>query len=187
MKFKKAVLIRRLLVDLILSEPQDMIINKQDAKELGAGPWNALISLAYSKEKVAPKDEMAKFIEILKTVKQEKWSKYLMIEQILPMVESMKPEMWGHVKKSFEHVMTFDPANYLTKVKVPVLAIFGEADTSVPVKKSVKIYKQCLKEANNKKLTVKVFSKASHGINVEGKPAEGFYSTMTEWLKDLKF
>jgi hypothetical protein len=183
---EQAVLIRRLLVDLVLSEPQYVKKNKKDAKNLGSGPWNELINLAYSKDALDPKNEMKIFIEVLREIKDENWSKYLMIEYILSMLENIEPDAWESIKKSFELTMKFDPANYLTKIHVPVLAIFGDADTSVPVKESIKIYKQALKKAKNKDVTIKVFPNTDHGINVEGKPAPGFYSTMIDWLINLK-
>jgi len=182
---RKAVLIRRLLVDLIVSEPQYMKINKKEANKFGPGPWDVLINLAYSKDSVDSKNEIETIVNILQEIKEEQWSKYLMIEYILSMMENMNPEMWIYVKKSFEYTMKFDPADYLKKIKVPVLAIFGEKDTSIPVNKSIKLYKKYLKDAKNDDITIKIFPNANHGINVKGKPAPGFYKTMIAWLRNL--
>ena len=52
------------------------------------------------------------------------------------MFKSLSPEQWEVVKLQFRSLMIVDPTDYLTKVHSPVLAIFGQNDTSVPVAKS---------------------------------------------------
>jgi dipeptidyl aminopeptidase/acylaminoacyl peptidase len=81
--------------------------------------------------------------------------------------------------------MDMKPAHYLAKVHCPVLAIFGENDTSTPVEKSIAIYKQYLREAANEAFTIKVFPDASHTIRVDGAFAPGYFDLMLNWLGNL--
>ena len=101
------------------------------------------------------------------------------------MFSSFPPQAWGTVKTRMRVVMEINPADFLKKVRCPVLAIFGENDTSIPVDKSVFIYEQCLGEAGNETLTIKVFPNASHTIRVGGKFASGYFDLVLDWLGNL--
>lgn len=180
----KAVLMRRLLVDIVLPEPMFKEANMDDARLIGSGPWDNVIEWLYH-EKLEPESQFAKSIETLIAIKDESWARFLFAEQILQMFEGLSPETWGNVKASLGAVMTVDPANFLTKVKVPVLAIFGEADAYLPVAKSVDLYRRYLGEAGNEEVTIRIFSDADHAILVDGDPASGYYDTIVEWLSRL--
>jgi dipeptidyl aminopeptidase/acylaminoacyl peptidase len=88
-------------------------------------------------------------------------------------------------KAQMRAVMDVNPANFLTKVHCPVLAIFGENDTSIPVDTSVALYKQYLGEAGNETVTIKVFPKASHTIRAGEAFAPGYFELMLTWLSNL--
>jgi dienelactone hydrolase len=179
----KAVLMRRLMVDIVLSAPMYREVNLSEARRLGGGAWSELTELTYNP--VEPVAEYGKVIEILKGVKDERWATFLHLDEVLPMLESFPPQAWGMVKTQMRAVMEVDPADFLTKVRCPVLAIFGEKDTSIPVEKSAALYKQYLDEAGNKSLTVKVFDNASHTIRVGGTFADGYFDLMVNWLSAL--
>jgi len=183
---KKAVLVRRLLLDEILSEPRYKELNEEEAQSLGEGPWNMLMELTYPESELDPGEELQALISTLKEVHKEPWSAYIGTQQVLPMLESLPAEALPSVKAMMESSLFVDPANYLSRIHVPVLAIFGEKDASVPVKKSITIYEHSLQSAGNKDLTVEVFPEANHIIHVDSKPAPGFYSTMVEWLIGLE-
>lgn len=184
-EIKKAVLVRRLFVDALVSFPMYEEINKSEATDLGEGPWIQLIEMIYADPPVDPSVELTTILAVMEEIKDDEWATYLMISDLLPMFKSLTPESWIVVKAQFETIMTFDPADYLKKIQVPVLAIFGEADATVPVKRSIAIYRQSLNEAGNNKLTIKVFPNADHGININGKPAPGYYASMNVWLSAL--
>lgn len=75
-----------------------------------------------------------------------------------------------------------DPYAVLAKLTCPVLSIYGECDASVPVAKSVEVFKEALDEAGNSDYTIKVFPKANHGVRVGDAYAEGYLDFMTSWL-----
>ncbi len=181
----KAVLFRRLMVDVFLLEPKYEAVNYDQAKRLGEGPWNELIELVYSQDLIDPGQELGSLNKIFTAIKDEPWTKFLHLEQVLPMFKSLPPEQWEVVKLQLRSLMIVDQADYLTKVHSPVLAIFGQDDTSVPVAKSVALYEQYLREAGNKNVMIKVFPNATHSIYVKGEFAPGYFETISDWLRGL--
>ncbi len=181
----KATLMRRLMADIVLIEPAFQEVNQSEARRLGNGPWSDVVELAYSPSPVDPGVELGKVIELMNAIKDERWTKALYLDQMLPMFESLPPQAWGMAKGQMRAVMDVNPADFLTKVHCPVLAIFGADDTSVPVDKSVALYKQYLGEAGNEAVTIKVFPNASHTIRVGEAYAPGYFELMLGWLTAL--
>jgi fermentation-respiration switch protein FrsA (DUF1100 family) len=116
-------------------------------------------------------------------IQEERWAKYLHVDKMLPIINSLSPEDWAPVKSSYGTMMKSDPADHLTRVTCPVLAVFGEADTVLPVSKSVTLYKRYLDKAGNEDVVVKVFPDADHHIKVDGRPAHGYYEMILSWLR----
>jgi len=180
----KAVLMRRLMVDLVLDEPMYQKINLAESNRLGDGPWREMTELAYSPQPKDPTVEFEKVLKILKSIKGERWAKFQGLDQALPMFDNMPPQAWGTVKDQMEALMIVDPAEYLVRIHVPVLAIFGENDTLVPVEKSLVAYKKYLGEAGNQAFTYKVFANPDHAIRVIGF-ADGYFDLMLNCLRNL--
>ncbi len=182
---EKAVLMRRLLVDVFLTEPLYKTLNDEISHRLGKGHWQEMSELVYACNTTDLSVELNNLIKILNSIKDEGWTEFLYINEILKMAKSLSPAKWGEIKASYRGVMMQDPRDYLTKVKCPVLAIFGEADKVVPVARSVDLYKQYLTEAGNTSFKTKVFPGANHQIEVDGEPANGYYELMRSWLRSL--
>ncbi|MGE5222202.1 MAG: alpha/beta hydrolase family protein [Omnitrophica WOR_2 bacterium] len=181
----KAVLMRRLMVDIVLDEPMYQQINLAESNRLGDGPWRELTELAYSPQ---PKDltvEFEKVVKILKSIKYKRWAKFLYLYQVLSMFDNIPPQDWEMAKSQMRALMIVNPAEYLVRIHVPVLAIFGENDTYIPVEKSITIYQQYLGEAGNQAFTYKVFANADHGIRISGKFADGYFDLMVNWLRNF--
>lgn len=183
----KAVLMRRLIADIVLAKPIYEIINQSESKRLGSGPWDEVIETIYGLDTTDPIDEFKKVLNLLHAIKEETWTQFLHLDQVIPMFENLPPQAWEMAKGQMRAVLEVNPADFLTKVKCPVLAIFGEADTSVPVEKSVSHYAQYLDEAGNDTVTIKVFPNASHTIKVNDKYAPGYFGTLNAWLANLTF
>jgi len=181
----KAILMRRLMIDIVLNEPMYHKVNQSESQRLGAGPWSEIIELAYHSNPVDQAAEFEKIIQVFNIIKTERWAKSLHLDEVLSMFSSFPSQAWGTVKTQMRAVMEVNPADFLTKVHCPVLAIFGENDTSIPVEKSVTLYKQYLGEAGNNALTIKVFPNASHTIRVDGIFAAGYFELILNWLSKL--
>jgi dienelactone hydrolase len=108
-------------------------------------------------------------------------------------------------RKRFESgkiTVEFDPGPCWEKVHCPVLALFGEKDTSCPAQPSIDVIRKGLEKAGNGNLTIKTFPRADHRITVsetggrkeaaqraktrpaaEGPEfAPGYLDTMSTWL-----
>ncbi|KYK32627.1 MAG: alpha/beta fold hydrolase [Theionarchaea archaeon] len=87
----------------------------------------------------------------------------------------------------------FDPVPILKKIACPVLAIFGELDKLVPVKESVTLLKEALKDND----TITVFPKGNHALleseiwvwseipRLKKKEfVPGYYDLISDWIKE---
>jgi hypothetical protein len=95
----------------------------------------------------------------------------------------------------FKFFIDFDPATTLTKVRCPVLALFGEKDMQVPAESNRKAIAEALARGGNGDVTVKVFPGANHLYQqaTSGSPSEyptlakefvpGFLETISGWIK----
>ena len=183
----KAVLMRRLMVDVVLSAPMYREVNLSESRRLGSGLWSEMTELTYNTNPSDLVTEHGKIIDVLKGIKDERWTKFLHLDEVLPMLDSFPPQAWEMVKDQMRMVMDVKPADFLTKVRCPVLAIFGEEDTSIPVEKSAGLYKKYLHEAGNESLTVCVFPNASHTIRIGEEFADGYFDLMMDWLVHLHY
>lgn len=181
---RKAVLIRKLLVDLIIEEPKyetDVIGN---AKALGSGLWDRLIEICY--EGAESDFNLPTIVSVLDGLKDESWTEYLYIDRIQGMLSGLDPSRWEMVKKGYYALMLDNPEESLSKITVPVLAIFGGADKYLPVEESIEVYKRCLRAAGNQDFSFKVFPGADHSLMAGDDYAEGYFDAMIEWLKNLR-
>lgn len=84
----------------------------------------------------------------------------------------------------------YEPFPILASLEIPLLAIFGEADTIVPVEKSVAEFRRAFEKGGNRNnLTVKVFPRADHGIRVftgSGRDyADGYWEQTLRWVSKV--
>ena len=93
---------------------------------------------------------------------------------------------------SWKLQMGYNPMPALEKVRCPVLAVFGELDSSTPVAETTANYRKGLAKAGNKDVTIKVFPNADHSLLVWPKAndkahwpvlAPGYLDAMTTWIK----
>lgn len=181
----KAVLMRRLMLDMVLLEPMYQTINLSEAQRLGDGPWTAIVEHIYGEDVFTASQELENVIDVLHASRSESWTEFLYVEQMLMLLESIAPEDWLAAKAQIRTVMVVNPADYLTKVHCPVLAIFGSEDTSLPVERSAALYEQYLKAAGNHSLTIEIFPNANHSIRVDGEFATGYFDLLLTWLGSL--
>ncbi len=103
----------------------------------------------------------------------------------------LPPELGGDLPpRGALELLFFDVAPVWPKVTVPVLAMWGDRDTVVPVEKSRSLIEGYLEKAGNKDLTVKLMPGVDHGNNIVRPGGEWdfprtsaeYNSTMVEWL-----
>jgi hypothetical protein len=82
----------------------------------------------------------------------------------------------------FRFFLSFDPADVLRRVRVPVLAINGEKDLQVPAKSNLAAIEQALREGGNQDVTTVELAGLNHLFQTaeSGSPSE--YSTIEETM-----
>lgn len=83
----------------------------------------------------------------------------------------------------------YDPEPALRKLSVPVLAIYGSADTIVPAARCERLMKQFFAGDRRRLLTTRIFKEADHGIrmthnNGERRFAPGYWELVTKWTSE---
>jgi pimeloyl-ACP methyl ester carboxylesterase len=98
----------------------------------------------------------------------------------------------------FQYFLRFDPDVYLSKMKVPVLALNGSLDVQVTAKENLEGIRKSLTKAKNKKFETKEFEGLNHlfqtaktgSVNeyseIEETIAPEVLEKMKEWIKGLK-
>ncbi|MFK8006819.1 MAG: alpha/beta hydrolase family protein [Saprospiraceae bacterium] len=84
----------------------------------------------------------------------------------------------------FLYFMQFDPADYLSKVKCPVLAVNGELDLQVTSKENLEGIKSSLKKAGNKNVTIKEFKGLNHLFQETKTGAPSEYAKLEETFNE---
>lgn len=88
----------------------------------------------------------------------------------------------------------------LMKIQCPVLAIFGEKDANINWRETIALYKETIGKRTKAKLTIKTYPDCNHNLkscktggmketiensNKYQPPCDGYFDTMSEWLKKI--
>ncbi len=84
----------------------------------------------------------------------------------------------------FLYFMRFNPQNYLTKVKCPVMAVNGELDLQVTAKENLEGIEKCLKKANNNNVTIKEYKGLNHLFQKTETGAPSEYASLEETFSE---
>lgn len=94
----------------------------------------------------------------------------------------------------YETTMTYDPVPALEKLRMPILAIWGDQDTYLPVRESIEVFERAMARAGNQSYVVKVYPRSDHSllVNESGSPstggkernfAAGLWKMQTDWWR----
>ncbi len=179
----KATLFGRLLVDWQLTDPVYQEANEADAQALGEGPWTSFLALVYAPGEITPAEGLQNGIEILKSIQEEPWAEFLYLEQVyIPGLESIPREQVEALKAVAGQNLLSDPKEYLTRVRSPVLAFFGELDLLQPSQQSAALYEQYLTEAGNENFEIIVIPGVGHSVSVS---TPAYWEPLSVWLEHL--
>jgi pimeloyl-ACP methyl ester carboxylesterase len=181
----KAVLLGRLLIDWQLLEPIYRDVNEADVAHHDDDRLRAYAELVYG-DRSDPVDDLRAGIDILTSLQHEPWAAALYLEELyLPRLRAIPPDVTAEQLDAIKAVntenLTTDPADFLSKVTVPVIAIFGEDDLNVDSERSARLYREYLRAAGNDDVTIVVLPDVGHNI---GRHTPGYWSTLTAWLGD---
>ena len=103
----------------------------------------------------------------------------------------------GFVPNPPDFCQLIDPVPYLERISCPVLAMWGDKDTSIDVVQAVEAYRRALTKAGNGSFRLLVFPDTAHNMSrtVTGRPEEWrgrkekipeYLDTMEEWLTAIR-
>jgi pimeloyl-ACP methyl ester carboxylesterase len=179
----KAALFGRTLVDWQLDNPIYREVNEEEVWALGEGPWAEFLGLTYEPGDITPAEGLKQGIAVLRSIKDERWAEFLYLEELyLPLLESIPPEQVEAVRAMAGQSLLSDPEDYLTRVRCPVVAIFGEQDLLQPSERSAALYEQYLTEAGNEHFRIAVIPGVGHEIYLS---TPGYWEVLSDWLSHL--
>lgn len=102
-------------------------------------------------------------------------------EPCLDYFESLDAGEWQFFVRNFTH--PHDPLWALRRIHCPTLAVFGERDVLVPVRRSICILEETVAPVDPA-LTIHVFPEADHRLKVGDPPmfAPGYFAFTTSWI-----
>ncbi len=180
----QAALFGRVLIDWQLVTPTYREENEEAAQYLGKeGPWTHFMALVYEPGEITPAESLQMGIEILKSVQDEPWTKFLYLKELyIPQLESILPEQVEALKAVLGPTLLEDPGEYWTKVQCPVLAVWGEDDLLQPTARSATLYEYYLTQAGNERLKKVVIPGVGHSISMS---TPGYWEELSKWLDEL--
>jgi len=151
-------------------------------------------------------EEAERFGELyLKRNRAETYEEYLKYAKPISEQQYLREVLkWGELKSRedftpnpADYCQFMDPVPYLERVSCPVLALWGEKDTSVDVNQAVEAYRGALTKAGNTDFQFVVFPETSHLMtrtktgdmkewSVEKETVPEFLDTMERWLIELR-
>ena len=105
------------------------------------------------------------------------------------------PDNLSDIRDSWEGQMGFEYGPVLAQLTKPVLALFGDRDTSTPTAETVARLRAGLREARNARGTIRVYANADHALLIwRNHTAElelpsypsGYPEIIARWVHDLK-
>jgi pimeloyl-ACP methyl ester carboxylesterase len=121
------------------------------------------------------------FIADVEKINKEPWFKLTGLPYPVP----------ASISEGERRFLLFEPIPIWEKVRVPVLALWGDEDLSVPAAKSKDLVAQALARAKNRDFTFKIFPQADHTLSIVRTPtdawdfprtATGSRQLMADWL-----
>jgi uncharacterized protein len=102
-----------------------------------------------------------------------------------PVIDNINAQMPMYLSNWFRYFLLFDPAPYLEKVKVPVLAMVGEKDLQVPPKENLALIEAALKKGGNKNYDIALLPNLNHLFQNAKTGLPGEYGEIEETISPV--
>lgn len=124
-------------------------------------------------------------------------------ERLRAVMERARGERWlaytnppgtlERLREVYEATMTYDPMGAVQHLRIPVLAVWGDKDTYLPVPESIANFKQAMARGGNANYVVQVYPNADHSLlkTDSGSPStggketgfvDGWWKMQMDWL-----
>jgi pimeloyl-ACP methyl ester carboxylesterase len=168
--------------DAVLVRQMELILRSAGMEEKGIEEI-----LALQRELIGLVKQDAEFDEVLEqmrklTASQMKATPASAHPSPEDLEEALRQETNSITSPWFRFFLTHDPAGALVKVKVPVLALFGELDLQVDPRQNLPKVEQALKKSGNTDFTVKSLPGLNHLFQKAETGAIGEYAAIEETM-----
>ena len=100
------------------------------------------------------------------------------------------PQSLERLRENWRRISSYDPVADLERITCPVLALYAELDTIVPVADSIQALRTAADKAGNKQLTIHIFPGADHDMFVAAAHekwfwphlANDYHETISAWI-----
>lgn len=127
-------------------------------------------------------DGLAEANHLLQALKEEVWFKSAFGTEASEFPDSIDRI---HFSADYPHYLDFDPTMALGRIVKPVLFIFGDKDRQLPVKNSIDVINAISDSNESTHFEVVRFANADHLIMENHRLAEGYFSTLTQWISNV--
>jgi len=118
------------------------------------------------------------------------WSDYVarraaLVRQGKLWVNAIDPPSLEQMRWAWDHILSFNPLPALSRVKCPVLGLWGENDPLTDVRVAPASMRNALAAGGNRNVTTRVFPNAGHSLMEQSdasRLAPGVFDTLREWL-----
>ncbi|MBI2816837.1 MAG: alpha/beta fold hydrolase [Acidobacteria bacterium] len=137
---------------------------------------SALELLQMGNDVARGKQKWETYYPVLRESRSAAWARYVSV----PLTQdSWLLEHWRRLP------LDFNPAPYITKVRVPLLAIFGGLDHTVLPAENAQRWRTALKQGGNKDYTIKIFPNANHMLLEARTGAENEYPMLQRFVPEF--
>lgn len=107
------------------------------------------------------------------------------LKEFVQVEANLKSQLPSLLSPWYRYFLSYNPRSTLKKVKIPVLALNGEADVQVSSKENLAFISDALKAGGNKDFTVKSFPKLNHLFQTSKTGLPNEYGEIEETISPL--
>ena len=152
--------------------------------------WATLIGIAKQRKKKLSRQQkrvlLSSFRQVIDQFKNQQWFSTVDVGNAIHRMVNLDVDSFFKLLDAGRYARDWDRSLCdVSRIRCPVLAIWGQEDSFLPPNQSAMRLKKALAESNHRDYEIKVFPNASHFLTVPGSVTEfvpGYLDTMTHWL-----
>lgn len=152
--------------------------------------WATLIGIAKQRRERLTRPQKQALLNSLRQVvdqfKTQRWFATVELGNAIQRTVSLDVDTFFRLLEAGRYARDWDRSLCdVSRIRCPVLAIWGQEDSFLPPNQSAARLKKSLAESNHPDYEIKVFPKATHFLTVSGSTTDfipGYLDTTTDWL-----